>query len=125
MPDTGIDFVMEGRVETPELRGALAEALGVHDVEIVRAVPRMKGDQAAYAVVREVGGDFGTHVSLDPRGDLETVRAVSRALGMRAITPDDDSDNPYAMVLVRPDGRTERVALQAEALDERGEYRLL
>jgi hypothetical protein len=121
---SGIDFLLAGPVAQPELRGALAEALGEHAIEIVADAADLAGGQPLFAIVHEVGGDFRTHVSLDPRGDLETVRAVSRFLGMNAITPDDDTANPYAMILVHPDGRTERVTLQPGPLDERDEYRL-
>jgi hypothetical protein len=121
---SGIDFLLAARIAPGELHGALAAALGEPGVEIVADVAELAGDQPLFAVVHEVDGDFRTHVSLDPRGDLGTVRAVARALGTPALTPDEDSQNPYAMLLVHPDGRAERVALQAEPLDERDEYRL-
>ncbi len=92
-------------------------------VEIVHAVEDAIGDQEALAVVDEVRGEFRTHVALFPRGDVETVKAVARALGTHALAPDDESPNPYAMLLIRYDGAIERVCLQADAL-ERGEYQL-
>jgi len=71
-------------------------------------------------------GEFRTHVSLD--GDhvgLDTVRTTVRALDTPAIVPDEETYNPCAFVLIRPDGSSERVGLQADAPDDRDEYRLL
>ena len=118
----GIDFLLERRVAAPELRSALATALGVADVEVVQDLADLVGNRPAYAVVYDAAGDFALHVSLDPRGDLETVRAVAAALGTAALAP-DDSPNPYTWILVRPDGSDEPVSLQPDALDD-DEYRL-
>jgi hypothetical protein len=113
----GIDFLLERRVPADELRGALAGVLGVSDVEVVGAVEELTGDRRAQAVMFDVAGDFAVNVSLDPEGDLETVRALARALGLRALTGGDAVD-PFTWILVHPDGRDERVSLDPDALDE-------
>jgi hypothetical protein len=118
----GIDFLLERRVPADELRDALAGVLGVSDVEVVGDVEELAGDRPAQAVMYDVAGDFAVNVSLDPKGDRETVRAVAHALGLRALTGGDSVD-PFAWILVHPDGREEAVSLDPDALDAE-EYRL-
>jgi len=108
---SGTDFFLERWVTADELRGALVDALGVSDVEVVRDLADLVGGQPAYAALYEAGGEFAAHVSVDPDGDRETVRAVARALGTRALA-DDGSANPYTWILVHPDGREETVSIE-------------
>jgi hypothetical protein len=116
----GIDFLLPKRVDRQELADLLAEALEVRSVEVVGDVADVIGDQEGLALVYEVRGEFRTLVQLMGRGDLETVKWVARGLGTHALAPDDSTDHPSAMLLVRYDGSTEKVLLAAD--DD--EYRL-
>jgi hypothetical protein len=56
--------------------------------------------------------------------DIQLVSAICGALGVRGLI-DDGSDNPYAFLLVHPDGVVARTDLDAEQLDADGQYVLM
>jgi len=56
--------------------------------------------------------------------DVELVTALCATLDVRGLI-DDGSDNPYAFLLVRPDGTVLRTDLNAERLDGDGQYFLI
>lgn len=122
MAGGGIDFLLERAVDAQELRAVLTRVLGVRDVEVVDDVADLQGGRPAYAALYGTTGDFRAHVSLDPLGDRDTVRAVARELGTGALVPDEDSDSPYAYIHVTPDGEETPVLIQA--LDDEDEIRL-
>jgi hypothetical protein len=121
MDGEGIDFLLPKRVDRRELSEVLADALEVRSVEVVGEVEEVIGDQEGLAIVHEVRGEFRTLVQLVRRGDLETVKRVARGLGTHVLAPDDSTDNPYGMLLIRYDRSAEKVVLAAEG----DEYRLL
>ena len=119
---SGIDFLLERRVPLEALRDVLAAVSGGR-VEVVRDIEDATGDHDLLATLFDVEGDFRTHVATYGTFGRDDVRAVGRRLGMPALVG-DESANPFAFVLLRPDGGDEAVGLDPEAMD-RHEYRLL
>ncbi len=121
---SGIDFLLERAVTDGALRRALAEVSGA-GVEVVREIEDASGEAELLAQVFGVRGEFKTHVATFGRRDfgVDDVRALSRVLDMPALVP-DGSVNPYAFVLLGPDGSEAAVTVDPESLDEREEYRL-
>jgi hypothetical protein len=120
---SGIDFLLAGTVDPETLHAAMAEA-GNAEVEVVRSIQHAAGNAPILAEVLDTRGEYRTHVAVYGDFGVDQVRAITRALGMPALVA-DDSSNPYTMIRLDPDGRQEPVDLDAEALDEREEYRLL
>ena len=124
------DLLLEREVSWPNLRSALAKALGTRAelISIVKTVANDVSNSPVMAEVSEVSGDFKTRISLYLRNypDLSVHEAVSNlasSLDMRLLVS-DDSPNPYTMMLYEAGQAPRKVALDVDCLDQREEYRI-
>ena len=125
MSGDGIDFLLSGPVDPGALCAALADALSLSptSVQIIGDIGEIT-DAPATAQLDDLDGDFPVSVALFVRGETpaDLVTSVSRALGLRALVT-DESPNPFTWLLVHPDGRSEPVTVDPEALAY-GEFRI-
>jgi hypothetical protein len=126
---SGVDFLLSRSVTPEDLRKALAASLGLPGdaVEVVGSIEDAKGTTPVLAHVLAAEGDFPAHVALylEPPSTvgMTELRRLSDALQAAVLVP-ENTPNPYAMLLIDRGAAEHRVDLDAESLDERGEYRL-
>jgi hypothetical protein len=126
------DLLIDRELTAEEQAATLADLFGVGraDVLVFESGATPEGASAARVLCERgaVGGDFPARLSVyvddDVPKDAESrplVEQFCRRLNCSCLIS-DDSPNPYSMLLVRPDGATQRVYLDTERLDEHDEY---
>jgi hypothetical protein len=130
-PVSGTDFLLAKPVASRELQDALSRALGVprEDIDVSHSIEATSSEAPITVEMFETAGEYRTHIALYFRRSqreslgIAELREVARILDTDAIMPDESAD-PYAMLLVHPDGAVHDVGLDPESLDVRQEYRL-
>jgi hypothetical protein len=125
------DIVLEKAVGPAELRAAVAKAFGVEagEVHVVESVADAPAGAPVIAETTTLEGDFRLQVSLyvgeklAEKDPLDVIRRLCSALQTQALIP-DSSPNPYAMILIDHGLKAHLVALDADSLNNREEYRL-
>ncbi|MCC6528101.1 MAG: hypothetical protein IT373_35970 [Polyangiaceae bacterium] len=131
-----MDLLLSRVVSHRELTAILSSVLGVSSATITcvdghEDLPAVATPVACVVYMR--GGEFPEQVTLILPPELEPVdldaeillaKSVAGLLGADVLAV-DDSANPYVMLHVSRSGATAIASLDAEALDERGEYRIV
>ena len=122
----GFDLALRGAVARHTLRAAVAVAYGLSAdrVAVVDDVGAGAPDDVDVLVeLRAIGGEFGSCASIYPRGVGRDAREIAQrgvdALEVSALMGDDDP-NPYVWLLFEPGASVRRVAVDVDALNERG-----
>jgi hypothetical protein len=124
------DFALEGSFSVAEIEHALPEVLGL-PAEAVRVVSSVEDcpDTGVCVVVQEINGDYAVLLAvfvgegIAMPDSIDVLRRMSIRLKSSVLTSDDSTD-PYVMLWGGRDGRIRRVALDVDALDEQGIYRI-
>ena len=125
------DIVLEKEVGPAELKAAVAKSFGVEagGVHVVESIADAPAGAPVIAETTALEGDFRLQVSfyvgeeLAEKDPLDVTRRLCSALQTQALIP-DSSPNPYAMILIDRGLKAHLVALDADSLNNREEYRL-
>jgi len=126
------DLLTRCAVASEPLSRALGLAFGVStdSVSVVASIEDSPGSCGVVAEVSELEGEFRRKVSIyldesvRQADALSVARAVAASLSCEVLIPDDTTD-PYSMILVCPSGAIAGIAVDVDALDVRGEYRVM
>lgn len=125
------DILLERSIPAEELRLAFTEVFSLSD-EQVAIVTSMENAPALRGVTvdtTQIGGQFpmqlAVYVADAESAELADVATkVAKALAVRTLIP-SDSDDPYKMVLIQPDGSLSEVDINTHSIDEMGEYQIV
>jgi hypothetical protein len=125
------DVLLERAPDDSELRAALAEGFSIDesDVAVVHSIEDIPAGYPVVAEVRDTEGDFKSAMSIYATDALKDAKPVHVVQHLCAVLQtialiSDESLDPYTMLLVGRGAEIRRVALDAESLDLREEYRL-
>lgn len=126
------DILLEQCFDDITLQRALAQAFDVpsRSVIIVDSIENAPGGVCVVAEKTRTKGDFRCLLSLyveptlAPKDPVEVTHRLCSNLGIQALIS-DQSPNPYSMILVNKTIGARPVALDAESLDVREEYRVV
>ena len=125
------DILLERSISAEELRAAFTEAFSLPDEQVV-IVTSMENAPALRGVTvdtTQIGGQFpiqlAVYVADAESAELADVATkVAKALAVKALIP-SDSDDPYKMVLIQPDGSLSEVDINTHSIAEMGEYQIV
>ena len=124
------DVLLDRFATRDELRAAVAAAFSLSEdrVELVSGMENAPPLTGVTVDVTALRGEFpwqlGIFVPEILAAELvDVAAAIAKRLGARALIP-GEAEDPYRMLLVEPDGALVEVEIDAQSLDENGEYRL-
>lgn len=127
---SGFEIALEGFHDDAALVRALARAYEItsDEVSLLESIQEFDFTNVRLIVQKTfLGGEFPTHLAihthLAPETDSALSRRICAELATRAVIS-DDSVNPWTWLLVTPDGEVRSVWVDAESLDDRGEFRI-
>jgi hypothetical protein len=124
------ELLVSDRASDDALRTALARMFGLPDAAVALVASMEDAPRAAViAEVTDAAGEFGHRIAVYVNPDIlspalpDGARELAATLCSALLIPNDDQ-NPYTMTWLSPSGDCREVAVDVEALDERGEYRV-
>jgi hypothetical protein len=124
------DVLLRGGVSIEEIGNALAGtfSLGAHEVRVSEDIADI-GNQPVFSLLTpRAGGQFSValtiYTTFDIEGSTEALARFAKLISREVLTSDDDSSNPYAVLIFDPQGRSSEARVVPEDLDERDEYNL-
>jgi hypothetical protein len=126
------DFLLGKHVSDADLRAALAAAFGIeeHAVDVVHSAEDIQPHRPIVAELSDSEGEFPLKIALyasdvaQSASPAEVLQRLCDRLETSALTPDESAD-PYNMILFGVRTKPRPVAVDVDALDQRGEYRVV
>ena len=125
------DAALEQDVGAEPLRRGLSTLLEVNydAVKVVHDITEMRNDDPATCLVDSRSGEaFSQIISIyltipiPERGILDGASRLAKLLQVRLLLADDESQDPYAFILVSTAGSMTKVEVDAEELDLNNRY---
>jgi hypothetical protein len=125
----GVDIFIREAPLPSALLGAIADALAASrdDVSIVEDYSELldrESTQLAVVLLQPVWGDFAQRLSVDllssPKeiSPQELATSLARSLDTECMIPDDSTENPFAFLLLNPNGHEFRALTDPQAENE-------
>jgi len=124
------DVLLRAGVSNEQIGDALADtfSLDTNEVRVSEDIADIGNQPVFCLLTRRAGGHFSVALTIYTTFDIESsIEALSRfakLINREVLTSDDESSNPYAVLVFDPMGRSSETRVVPADLDERDEYNL-
>jgi hypothetical protein len=124
------DVLLRAGVSNEQIGNALAGtfSLDTSEVRVSEDIADIGHQPVFCLLTRRAGGHFSVSLTIytafDIEGSTEALARFSKLINREVLTSDDESSNPYAVLIFDPMGRSSEARVVPEDLDERDEYNL-
>jgi hypothetical protein len=124
------DIAIDRKVTRVELLSALMNIFKSkkEDISMVNELEDSE-QKPLICVLTEMTGDFclmlSFYLNSIPVDEFSLITSFCKELNCKALISNDDSNNPYSMILADAEGTLDEVELDPEKLDDYEEYKVL
>jgi hypothetical protein len=124
------DIVINRKVDKVDLKSKLVNIFKLNEdnISIVEALEESE-EKSLICVLTEIPGDFCSmfsfYLTSIINDDIPLIIEICNQLNCEALISNDETNDPYSMILINAEGILREVQVDSEKLDEYEEYKIL